>query len=127
MTPLRIRSLGAYVYSAYSAPAGVFTCTPLGGGVWKIPTACWAAVSSAGSLKRDHARASTCSAVPCDRPLVHGGLPPSNGNMYSHAIPPARLVASGSTSPSSWRRLEFSGPERKEPLGPTHVPRPWPC
>ena len=47
-------------------------------------------------MKRDHARASTCTAVPWERPLVHGGEPPSNWNRYSHAMPPARWVASGS-------------------------------
>ena len=51
-------------------------------------------------------------AVPWDSALVHGGAPPSKVNMYSQAIPPARSVASGITSESSWRRCVFSCAEK---------------
>ena len=64
------------------------------------------------------ARERACSAVPWESALVHGGAPPSKWNMYSQAIPPARCVASGTTSFSEFLQLGV--------LVPLQVSSRWP-
>ena len=111
-------------------------CTrmPSGGAVRKIPRPCWAIGEDLVLAARAWmpARASDCSAVPCARPLTHGGaaaaegevvLPGEAAGALRRAGPAARRAAArGARRRASARHSALSLP--KLPSG--WICRPWP-
>src|SRR3954465_2441477 len=87
---LNTRRCESNEYRRKCGPDGAVARTPTGAAWVNAPSAVPASSRYAGSPSTSVPRVSACIAVPCARPLIHGGRPPPKAEEKSPPGEPAR-------------------------------------